>query len=196
MQPNHIATQNRVSDLAARLMSQWPLFLDTETTGLGADAEICEIAIIDYRGRTCLDRLIKPSKPIPPDAEAIHGIANKMVETAPSFDRFRVSLIDLLRNRVLIVYNLEYDMAMMAQSFKAHGVSSPDWRALHVRPMCAMKMYADYFGDFNDDYGTNRWVKLSDAAEQCGLELPEDLHRARADAELTLGVMKFMARRN
>lgn len=43
------------------------LILDTETTGLGDDAEIVEIAIIDQDKNVLLNSLVKPSKPIPPN---------------------------------------------------------------------------------------------------------------------------------
>ncbi len=42
------------------------LYLDTETTGLGSQAEIVEIAVVDGAGRTVLNRLVRPTSPIPP----------------------------------------------------------------------------------------------------------------------------------
>ena len=56
--------------------SAWLLncaILDTETTGLYDDAEIVEISIIDENGGVLLDTLVKPLKPIPAEATAIHG---------------------------------------------------------------------------------------------------------------------------
>ena len=40
---------------ARLIMQEDPLILDTETIGLGRDAEICEIAVIDARGRILID---------------------------------------------------------------------------------------------------------------------------------------------
>ena len=68
--------------------SAWLLncaILDTETTGLYDDAEIVEISIIDENGGVLLDTLVKPLKPIPAEATAIHGITNEMVATAPTW---------------------------------------------------------------------------------------------------------------
>lgn len=54
------------------------IILDTETTGLDNTAEIVEISVINDQGEVLLDTLIKPTKPIPGDATAIHGITNEM----------------------------------------------------------------------------------------------------------------------
>jgi DNA polymerase-3 subunit epsilon len=47
--------QEQATEQARLIMQQNPLILDTETTGLGRDAEICEIAVIDARGRILVD---------------------------------------------------------------------------------------------------------------------------------------------
>ena len=61
------------------------LILDAETTGLGEDAEIVEITIIDTTGKPLINTLVKPSTPIPAEATAIHGITNEMVRHAPTW---------------------------------------------------------------------------------------------------------------
>lgn len=62
-----------------------PLIVDTETTGLGDDAEIVEIAVVDSQGSIVFDSLVKPRRPIPREASDIHGITNAAVEDAPGF---------------------------------------------------------------------------------------------------------------
>ena len=56
-------------------------------------------------------------------------------------------------------------------------------------------MYADYYGEYDSDHGSNSWQKLSDAAEQCGLEWSREYqpHRALADADMARQVMNHMA---
>ncbi|HHJ4165905.1 TPA: exonuclease domain-containing protein, partial [Raoultella ornithinolytica] len=63
-----------ISQRARYWLEEGFLFIDTETTGLGEDAEIVEICIIDSHGSIMLNTLIKPTKPIPDEAIAIHGI--------------------------------------------------------------------------------------------------------------------------
>ncbi len=73
-----------ISQRANQWLDNDYLFIDTETTGLGDDAEIVEICIIDSHGFIMLNTLIKPTKPIPDEAIAIHGITNEMVAFAPA----------------------------------------------------------------------------------------------------------------
>ncbi len=61
------------------------VFLDTETTGLGPDAEVIDVAVIDVLGRVLLDTLVHPRGHIPPDASRIHGIYAHHVAGAPSW---------------------------------------------------------------------------------------------------------------
>ena len=56
-----------------------------------------------------------------------------------------------------------------------------------------MKLYARFFGQWSDYWRNYKWQKLGEAALHCGLELPKDLHRARADAELARQVVFYMA---
>ena len=66
--------------LAYELALQWLanecMIFDTETAGLGDTDEICEICIINHRGETLLDTLVKPQQRIPDEVIAIHGITN------------------------------------------------------------------------------------------------------------------------
>jgi DNA polymerase-3 subunit epsilon len=60
---------------------RYSVVLDTETTGLGHDAEIIEIAIIcAFSGKTFINTLVKPRNPIPPSATAIHGKCRRVIK--------------------------------------------------------------------------------------------------------------------
>ena len=169
-------------------------YLDTETTGLGDDAEICEIAVVTATGRSRFQSLVKPVNPIPDDAIAIHGITNEMVATAPTFDKVLPNLMAALRKRVVVIYNADYDVRLIAQSAGAvDQLLAAEWQALDVHNVCAMKLFARFYGEWNEQHQDYKHKSLSLAAKHFGLELPEDLHRARADATLTLGVMESMA---
>lgn len=47
------------------LVTRNVVILDTETTGLGADAEVVELAVLSPRGEVLFDSLVRPRKPIP-----------------------------------------------------------------------------------------------------------------------------------
>lgn len=82
-------TQLRRRAVAARaqelLSTDTVVLLDTETTGVGEDAEIIEIAILDVDGTQLLNTLVRPTQPIPAEATAIHRITDKMVASAPTW---------------------------------------------------------------------------------------------------------------
>lgn len=192
-----VAERQRVSKAARQIMATDPLFLDTETTGLDDDSEVCEIAVVTASGRTRFQTLVRPTQPIPAEATAIHGITDEMVANAPTFDRVLPNLMAALRNRVVVIYNAEYDVKLIAQSaWAVDETLVGDWQALEVRNVCAMKLFARFYGEWNEQRQDYRWQKLGMAAQFCGLEIPKDLHRARADAMLTLGVMQYMAAQN
>jgi len=187
-----------------------PLFLDTETTGLGAGSEICEIAILDLTGQPLINTLVKTNRPIPEDVTAIHGITNEMISEAPTFSELLPRLDDILKGRCVLVYNAQFDEEIIASSaalsgFALHGEDAfPGWwYSYEVEPgkyhsnwHCAMKLYAAYYGEWNSYRGSYRWQSLNKAAAQCSIRLPNRIHRAHADAELTRQIVLHMANQN
>jgi DNA polymerase III subunit epsilon len=173
---------------ALRWLAARPVFLDTETTGLGPEAEICEIAVIDHQGRTLLNSLVKPRRPIPQEATDVHGICNADVDAAPQLPDLWGHLTFLLLVKPVVIYNADYDLRLIRQSAAAWDLTVPE---LHAG--CAMKLYARFYGEWNDARGSYRWQRLIDAARQCGLPIPMNLHRAAADAELTRLLLRHMA---
>ncbi|EJO6804392.1 3'-5' exonuclease, partial [Salmonella enterica] len=99
-----------ISLLAQQWLDDNRLFIDTETTGLGDDAEIVEICIIDSHGFILLNTLVKPTKPIPDEAIAIHGITNEMVAYAPAWTDICGAVEELIRRFGFVIYNADYDL--------------------------------------------------------------------------------------
>lgn len=161
------------------------VFLDTETTGLGGKAEIIEIAIIDSTGEVLLDTYVKPTCAIEPGAAEVHGITEAMLVDASEFTAIWPRILAALRNRNVIIYNVDFDLRMIGQSAEVHGLDASPLR--NLRAWCAMKAYADYWGDYDYYHRNNRWQSLGKAIRQQGLALPAGmrLHSALADAEMT-----------
>lgn len=195
---------------AQQYIGENPLFLDTETTGLGEGSEICEIAILDLAGQPLINTLVKTNQPIPQEATAIHGITNEMIKNAPTFSELFPRLDDILKGRCVLVYNVLFDEAQIASTARLSGFSLhgegvfPNWWFVYQTELgkykrnwhCAMKLYANYFGEWNTRRGIYRWQKLSRAAAQCEIQLPQEIHRAHADAELTRRLVLHMASSN
>ncbi len=163
-------------------------YLDTETTGLRDTDQIVEICLIDNDGAVLLDSLIKPTVPIPPDATRVHGITNAMVSNAPTWPEVWPRLEPILAERRLAIYNADYDVRLLQQTQRVHGLT---WD-LPLSQFCIMKLYAQYRGDWNARSGSYRWVSLDDARWQCHLELP-NAHRAKADTLLARAVLHYIA---
>ncbi len=177
----HIRRQAAIwsRELLKRDPDTW-VILDTETTGLGSDAQVIQIGVIDGKGNVLIDNiLVKPTMPIAPDATAIHHITNEMVQDAPSFPNILPQLCEVVEGKLLVIYNAQYDMRLLVQSGKAHGVAL----SLGIKGFaCAMLQYAEWFGDWNDYHKSFRWQKLQGGD-----------HSALGDCHATLEVIRKMA---
>jgi DNA polymerase III subunit epsilon len=195
-------------ETAQKYISSDPLFLDTETTGLNPDDEICEIAIVDIAGNVLINSLVKPAHiVIPPGATAVHSITNEMVASAPKFVDVWPELHSILKGRTVVIYNAEYDKKMLWSSARHNGMEFTEdgqrhWWGLNHKDSagqlysswhCAMELYAEYYGDWNDYHQSYRWQRLSTAARQCNIELPADIHRAHVDVEMTRQIVLHVA---
>jgi len=110
------------------------------------------------------------------------------VAEAPTLPDLWEQLAFLLTVKPLVIYNADYDLRLIHQSAAAWDLTVPELRAA-----CAMKLYARFYGEWNDTRGGYRWQRLIDAARQCALPIPMNLHRAAADAELTRLLLHHMA---
>jgi DNA polymerase III epsilon subunit-like protein len=183
---NHPYPEHKNSAIeGCRLFFQAPcLILDTETTGLGEDAEICELAIIDLRGVVLFNQRIKPVKPIPAEASAIHGIKNEDVAECKDIKSFLPEIKFILGpNIYVLAYNCDYDWRLFQQSFNAAGLQS---QQLGKKWICAMKLYAEFIGQLGSSGRRYKWQKLPALG-------PGPAHSALGDCLSTLELLKMMA---
>lgn len=157
------------------------LILDSETTGLGGDAEIVQIAIIDPAGRTLLDTYVKPTRPIPRDASAIHHITDAMVVDAPTFADIAPQLRGLLSGETVVIYNSDFDVRLMEQSAAARGIPI-EIPAFAGEYKDAMEEYSAWCGEWSEWHQSYKWQKL-----------PGGDHTAVGDCRACLAVIKRMA---
>lgn len=176
-------------------LNNW-VVLDTETTDLPPRAEVCQIAIVDWKGETLLNSLVKPTGKISHGAERIHGISQAMVDEAPTWADIYPETCNLLRDRDLFVYNLDFDWQALLTT---HRASMPDHDVWAIRPRsrhCAMVWYADVWGEWDDYHGNNRWQKLDSACHQQGLIVPPNMHSALVDAQATRNLILAVMAKN
>jgi len=156
--------------------SSW-VILDTETTGLGVTAEIVQVAVFYPANQSFFQTLVKPTQEIPVDAIAIHGITNEMVQDAPTFPAVYEKLSTLLEGKTVVIYNADFDVRMLEQDCKRHGLETN----IRSSAVCAMKWYAKLCGQWNEYFGDLQW-----------LPLPGGDHSALGDCQATLAIIERM----
>ena len=189
------AVREAISRQARAWLEANALLLDTETTGLGDDAEVVELAVIDCAGAVLLDTLVRPSGPVPAEAAAIHGITDAMLADAPTWSEIHDRFCDLVEGRQVVIYSREFDVRVINQTARRYGLQAPQGFDLVLDPgsiHCAMQAYAEFRGEWSAEKGRYRWQKLSAAAEQQGVTVT-NAHRALGDCLMTLGVVRAMA---
>jgi len=180
------AASQWAKDLLSR--DNWTI-LDTETTGLGNDAQICQIAV--YRPTWEWQTYVCPTVPIEPGATAIHGITEGNVSGYDHFDHVFLELLKQVDSKDLVIYNAEYDLRLIRQSLKAMGIHiafpTSDRRQCRIFTNggsihCAMLWFSQWVGEWNDYHGNYKWQKL-----------PGGDHSALGDCKATLEVIQRMA---
>lgn len=108
------------------------VFFDIESTGLNiATDRIVEISIVKVSPTTpgapndveVKTRRINPGMPIPPEAQAVHGITDDDVKDCPKFAQIAKSLAQMLQGCDIAGYNSNrFDIPLLAEEFLRAGV--------------------------------------------------------------------------
>lgn len=155
------------------------LIVDTETTGLGDQDEIVEIAIVDALGTLEFSTLVRPSKPIPEAASNIHGITDEMVEQVKPWSDVWPIVRSIIGVRMRLAYNADFDARMIRQTSKLYDLDS-------LSHWCCL------MNDWMEFHGLQRWQKLENVCYEIGV--PVGGHRALGDAKAAREVLRWLAR--
>lgn len=184
----------KASILQARnILSMKPVFVDTETTGVNKDAEVVDIAIVNYDGKTLLSTLVKPCLKMTLEAENIHHISDAMLSREKTMIERGREINRILGGRMIAGYNVTYDIRLIYQSISMAGAT---YYPAYLGAYDVMHLYASYKGDWQGASRGFRWYKLGIAAEQCNLKAPGELHRAYVDADLTRQILLHIAKQD
>lgn len=163
------------------MMAKWLkrdyVIIDTESTGLLSDDEIIEITIINMRGDVLLDTLVKPTRPIPPDATKINNITDEMVADAPTWPEVFPLVKNIITGRKWLAWNSSFDARMMVQSCLKTGFldgMKPDAVASVIRDIetnhiDAKATYDQWYGEFDKKRKGFKRQRLTTAAERHGI---------------------------
>lgn len=169
------------------ILSTMPcVILKTQSTGIDKTAEVVEISVLDLHGNVLLNTLVRPLSPINMIAERVHGITNAMVANSPQINDVFPELLDVIKDKLVIIYNAEYHLRMLIQSCEAAGVVIPE-RFGTISFFCARIEYQN----FNPSDS-----RLSLFRACCAEKLPfPKTNRALNDCYLTLFLIQAVLRK-
>ena len=118
----------RVSDRADVSPPAGYAVFDCETTGTDVtEDEIVSLALIrldgDGREESRYTVLVRPSRPIPAEATAVHGISDDDVEQAPRFAQIAPELLQRLGDAAFVAHNASFDLGMLHHALAREGIA-------------------------------------------------------------------------
>lgn len=165
-------------------MGETVVVLDFETTGLSPEhgARATEIALVLVRGDRVVDRyqsLMNAGVPIPPFIEALTGISNEMVRSAPPAAEVMREVAEFIGDYPLVAHNASFDRKFL------------DAELARIRQRrrgefaCSMLVARRVYPDAPNH-------KLGTLVEFTGVPVAGRYHRALADAEMAAGLVLKM----
>ena len=153
--------------------------VDFETTGLtpGFD-RVIEISIFKLEpGKNpnlAFDTLVNPRRPV--SATEIHGITDKDVANAPTFDVIAGDFVNALSGCMVAAYNVYFDIKFMNYELQQVGISQlpPHLCLMYMRPLLNL----------------GRRCNLETACQEHGIDY-RAAHIAAVDAEASAKLMKY-----
>ena len=149
--------------------------VDIETTGGHAGANgITEIAVYLYNGKEITQHyqtLVNPGIPIPYYIASLTGITDSMVADAPPFEAIAPLLYDLLKSRIFVAHNVNFDY-----SFIKHHLADAGYD-LQCKKLCTVRLGRKIFPGL-------RSYSLGNICRHFGIAI-NGRHRAGGDAEAT-----------
>jgi DNA polymerase III epsilon subunit family exonuclease len=144
---------------------------DVETTGLipGVD-RIVELGAVLFRGEEVLaafDQLVDPGIPMPPEAQKVNGISDRMLQGMPEISAALPPFLALLSKGTPVAHNAVFDVGFLSTDIIAAGLEAPESPVLDTRVL-ARRAFPGRFS-----------YSLANLVRDLGVQ---GAHRALADA--------------
>ncbi|NOT35052.1 MAG: 3'-5' exonuclease [Candidatus Eisenbacteria bacterium] len=112
----------------ALLAGERVVVMDTETTGMSPSdghglVEVAAITLVDGLPGEKWSSLVRPGRPIPPDATAVHGITDAMVAEAPLPAEVARQLRERCGDATVVLHNAPFDLPFLIELLRGAGVS-------------------------------------------------------------------------
>lgn len=156
--------------------------VDIETTGGHASANgITEVAIFVYNGSEVTQQyhtLVNPRVPIPTYIQALTGITDDMVATAPPFEEVAEAVYNLLSDNIFVAHNVNFDYSFLQHHLQASGYE------LKCRKLCTVRLGRKIIPGL-PSYSLGNLCR--------SLKIPvRHRHRAAGDAEATVQLFALL----
>ena len=157
--------------------------VDTETTGFDPQhghelVEVATVTLADGAITAEWSSLVRPGRPIPPEASTIHGITDAMTSSAPAPAEIAVRLRASVAEHFLVFHNACFDLPFLRALLRGAGQ-----RPLLAPVLDTLGLARGLFGP-----GGNSLAAL---ARRLGLP-DETAHRALADARTTARALPLL----
>lgn len=157
---------------------------DCETTGTNPRVdEIVSLAVVrvDADGAETARSawLVRPTRPIPAGATAVHGISDEDVVGAPRFAEMAGEVLAILDGAVFVAHNVGFDLPMLQHAFAGAGID-------YLPPATACTLEAFRFVEpLADNH------RLQSICERRGIPL-EGAHDAMSDVLATVALLRVL----
>ncbi len=169
------------------ILSEYPLLgidifvvIDTETTGMTANDEIIELAIVDMDGTVLYDSTFCPVAEVNPFASAVNHLTNECLCDSPEFTDEWSKIKAFIGDKKILAHNIKFDKRLIKQTLEKYNSDSKIVDSLFCGcydSVCIAKKYLDLPS-----------YSLENIAHSLGIERVES-HRAVDDCIMTLEVL-------
>ena len=149
--------------------------MDVETTGgRPSDSKITDISIYITDGKEIkseFSSLVNPEKKIDPFVIKLTGITNDMVANEAPFRTIAHNVSEILKDKIIVAHNADFDFQMLQKEFLDHGLSLPNAK------FCTVKAAKKALPNLSS-------YSLGNLCDHLNIS-HENAHRAQADALAT-----------
>ncbi len=152
---------------------------DIEATGLDADRDLIEIALITLEDDHVLEvfeTLINPLRPIPEFISGLTSITNRELQSAPKFYDLAESIRMRLEGAVFVSHNTEFDLGLLRKKYAEMG------QELKLKQFCTLKVAQEEIPGLQN-------YNLDALCSFFRIKI-KDRHRAIGDARATLELFR------
>lgn len=156
--------------------------VDIETTGSHtAYSRVTEISIFHHDGEKyseVFNSLIDPGVPVPAYITGLTGITNEMLEKAPSFEQVADKVYELLKGRIFVAHNVNFDFNFLKTEFEREGLE------LTEKKLCTVRLGRKIIPGLKS-------YSLGNLCSHIGIRI-NDRHRAGGDAAATAELLSLL----